>query len=341
MKLLNTDGIKGHARQLRYLTTLVKNRQYPQALLFSGPGGIGKKLIAERFLGSIFCSSSHSPCLECDICRQIKAGSYPDYMELLKDDKGKIPVGEREKSSPGTVRWFIDKMSRTSISGNYCVIIDGVDTISEVGQNALLKTIEEPPQGASIVLIAESSSLILPTIVSRCLEIKFNTLSQGDIMGIMESLSPGMAGNSLIAALSGGSMGTALYMQGEGALESVFSLCRMIKEYIEDDSDYLNIPNSINDYDNEILLTLLINVFSYMHKELCYSHERLLPAHVYLENEMRVRQIIKILLAVRKGLKNNLNIKNSLKGMIYSFKVNETTGLHGQDSSFPYLINRG
>lgn len=336
MKILNIDGIKGHTRQLRYLSTLVKNRQYPQAILFSGPGGTGKKIIAERFLGSIFCSSSHSPCLVCELCRQFKAGSYPDYYKLLRDDKGKIAVGEREKSSPGTVRWLIDKMSRSSISGSYGIIIDGVDTISEVGQNALLKTIEEPPQGASIVLIAESSSLILPTIVSRCLEIKFNTLSKSDIMEILESVSPGFTDNSLIAALSGGSMSTALYMQGDGVLEIVFNFCRIIKDYFEDDSGYLNIPNSINDSDNEILLTLIINVFSYMYKELCCSHERLLPPDIYLEDEMRVRQIIKILLAVRKGLKNNLNIKNSLKGMIYSFKKGETTGLHGEDNFLPY-----
>jgi len=324
MKVFNTAGLKGHARQLRYLSSLVKNGKYPQAMLFSGPGGIGKKTIADRFIGTIFCRSRHSPCFECEICRRIKAGTFPDYIEMLRDEKNKIPVGEREKSSPGTVRWLINKMSRTSVSGNYGIIIDGVDTISETGQNALLKTIEEPPQGASIVLIAESSSLILPTIVSRCLEMKFNTLSQGDIMGIMESVSPGVTGNSLIAALSGGSMGTVFYMQGDGALENVYNICGLIRNYYVNDSGYLNIPNSINDPDNEILLTLLINIFSYMHKELCSSHERLLPPDIYLNDEMSVRQIIKILLAVRKGLKNNLNIKNSLRGMIYSLKRSES-----------------
>ncbi len=319
MKLLNIRGINGHIRQLRYISTLVKNGNYPQAILFSGPAGIGKKLIAERFLGSIFCSSDLSPCFECESCSQMKAGSFPDYFALLKDDKGKIPVGDREKPSSGSVRWLIDKMSRTSISGSYGIIIDGVDTISEVGQNALLKTIEEPPAGASIVLIAESSSLILPTIVSRCVEIKFNSLSHGDILETVSSVSPDFADNSLIAALSGGSMETALYLHGDGVLEEVFKISRILRDYIEDDSGYLNIPNSINDPGNEIVLTLLINIFSYMHKELCCGDERLLPPALYFDDEMRVRELIKILLAVRKGLKNNLNIKNSLKGMIYSF----------------------
>lgn len=325
MTEINLTGIKGHSRQLRYIDTLVKGRTYPQALLFSGPAGIGKRLIAERFLGSIFCKNESAPCFECDICRQIRGGSFPDYLTLFKDEKGKIPVGERDKASQGSVRWLIDKLGRTSISGNYGIIIDGVDTISETGQNALLKTIEEPPSGTCIILIAESSSIILPTIVSRCLEITFNPLSADDVLEIIEPIYPGSEKNRLISAISGGSVESALYLNGDGALDEVLELCSSISEVVNGKGKYLNISNSINESGNEIVLTLLINIFSYMLKESYMSDIRLLPDDIYIDSEEGLKNSIKILLSAKKGLKNNLNIKNSLKGMFYSFNSNNVT----------------
>lgn len=331
MAELNLTGIKGHSRQLRYINTLVRDGTYPQAILFSGPAGIGKKLIAERFLGSIFCKNQSAPCFECDACRQIKAGSFPDYLALLKDDKGKIPVGERDKASQGTVRWLIDKLGRSSISGDYGIIIDGVDTISEIGQNALLKTIEEPPLGTCIVLVAESSSIILPTIVSRCLEITFNPLSDEDVLDIIEVIYSGLDKNRLISVISGGSVETAVYLNGNGVVDNALDMCRSIAEVINGKSDYFNIPNSINESGNVIFLTVLINIFSYMLKESYISDVRLLPDDIYIDSEERLKNTIKLLLSVKKGLNNNLNVKNSLKGMLYSFNNNNETSIEGYD----------
>lgn len=321
MAEINLAGIKGHSRQLNYISKLAQSDSRPHAFLFSGPAGIGKRLVAERFLGSVFCKSSVSPCFDCDICRQIRSGSYPDYFALLKDDKGKIPVGEREKPVSGSVRWLIEKLGRSSISGNYAIIIDGVDTISETGQNALLKTIEEPPSGTTFVLVAESSSLILPTIVSRCLEITFNPLADDDVFDIIKSIYPDSEKNRVIAALAGGSAGNAVYLHGDRVLEEVFELCRSMANYIKGNDRYLNLPNSINEKGNEILLTVIINVFSYMLKEKYTQGIKLLPGDLYIEEEENLRDIIKILLKVKKGLNNNLNVKNSLKGMLYSFPV--------------------
>lgn len=282
-------------------------------------------------MGSIFCENKSAPCLKCDVCRQIKAGSFPDYLTLLKDDKGKIPVGERDKASQGTVRWLIDKLGRSSISGDYGIIIDGVDTISEIGQNALLKTIEEPPPGTCIVLIAESSSIILPTIVSRCLEITFNPLSDEDVLDIIESIYPGFDKNRLVSVISGGSVETAVYLNGDGAVDDALDMCRSITEVINEKSNYFNISNSISESGNEILLTVLINIFSYMLKEPYISDAKLLPDDIYIDSEEKLKNIIKLLLSVKKGLNNNLNVKNSLKGMLYSFNSNNETFIEGND----------
>jgi hypothetical protein len=330
MAEINLTGIKGHSRQLNYISKLTEKDSYPHAFLFSGPAGIGKRLIAERFLGSIFCKKDSSPCFDCDVCRQIKSGSFPDYLALLKDDKGKIPVGDREKALEGSVRWLIDKLGRSSISGNYGIIIDGVDTISETGQNALLKTIEEPPSGTTFVLIAESSSLILPTIVSRCLEITFNPLTDEDVLDIIQNLFPDSEINRLIAAISGGSVESALYLHREGVSDEVFELCRSITECISGKNIYFNVSNSINEKGNEILLTVLINIFSYMLKESYMPGINLLPRDIYIDSEDDLRDVIKILLKVKKGLNNNLNVKNSLKGMLYNFSGSGERAITGE-----------
>ncbi len=330
MSEINLTGIKGHSRQLNYISKLAENDSYPHAFLFSGPAGIGKRLIAERFLGSVFCRNESSPCFECDICRQIKSGSFPDYLALLKDEKGKIPVGDREKAAEGSVRWLIDKLGRSSISGKYGIIIDGVDTISETGQNALLKTIEEPPSGTIFVLIAESSSLILPTIVSRCLEITFNPLPEEDVQDIIESLFPDSGQGRITAALSGGSVENALYIHRDGVLEEVFELCRSITGFVKGNNRYFNVSNSINEKGNEILLTVLINIFSYMLKEAYMPGINILPGDIYIDSEDDLRDVIKILLKVKKGLNNNLNVKNSLKGMLYHFSGINKRAISGE-----------
>jgi DNA polymerase-3 subunit delta' len=327
---INLTGIKGHSRQLSYISKLAENDSYPHAFLFSGPAGIGKRLIAERFLGSLFCRNQTAPCFSCDICRQIKAGSFPDYLALMKDEKGKIPVGDRDKAIEGSVRWLIDKLGRSSISGKFGIIIDGVDTISETGQNALLKTIEEPPPGTIFVLIAESSSLILPTIVSRCLEITFNPLPDEDVQGIIESLFPESGQGRLIAAIAGGSVESALYLNGDGVLDEVFELCRSITDLVKGKNRYFNVTNSINEKGNEILLTVLINIFSYMLKESYMPGINLLPRDIYIDSEDDLRDVIKILLKVKKGLNNNLNVKNSLKGMLYNFSGSGERAITGE-----------
>ena len=170
---MNTAGIIGHSRQIKILEVLRRNDDIPQTILFSGKSGIGKKLVARRLLASLFCEAGDPPCLKCPSCLQAAGGTFPDIIELGPDEKGSIPIGDADRSEPGSVRWLIDRLSKKSISGTYGVLIDGAESISAAGQNALLKTIEEPQAGAHIIIITANRSLILPTILSRCMNLPF------------------------------------------------------------------------------------------------------------------------------------------------------------------------
>jgi len=327
---MNQNGIIGHDRELKNLLSLKNSRSMPHSILFTGQRGIGKRLIAERFLSSFLCREADSPCGECRICRQVSAGTFPDLIILERDEKGKIPVGSKDKLMPGSVRWLIDRLCRASSTGYYTVIIDGVDTISEAGQNALLKTIEEPYSKAYIYLIAGSRTGILPTIISRCLEIPFQPLRNEDLLQIIKMKGLTASRTELFISLSGGSAEIAVKLHEENVFGEIENICRSISGFIRNGNNQMfKYTDSKVMPDNEFLLTVLINFYSLMVR---YDF-KLIPGDIAINQEEAVK-IVRILLALKKGLGNNLNVKNIMKGLMYSFTEIDSSGFPEADFSW-------
>ncbi|HOP63011.1 MAG TPA: DNA polymerase III subunit [Spirochaetota bacterium] len=331
---MDFQKIRGHKNQLRYLDHLKKSGDIPHALLFSGQKGIGKRLIAETFAASLFCTEKDSPCGKCHSCLQMKAGAYPDFFVLEVDEKGKIPVGSSDRSQPGTVRWMIDRLTRSSVNGKYIVIVDGIESISEAGQNALLKTIEEPGPDTHIILIAESKSGILPTIVSRCIEIGFNPLTISEINDIIAEELPERQNSQVVSSICGGSAGTAIRLYDEKVFDGIVELCREIKTGFGGAEKEVSPPGFSSGFgDGGFTLSVLINLYSCMLREHIADNGFSLPADILLSAE-EAEKAVKILLAIKKGLKNNLNVKNILKGMLYSISDMKSRGFPEPDFSW-------
>ena len=331
---MNFNGIIGHDRELKNLLSLKSGEGIPHSILFTGQRGIGKRLIAEKFLSSFLCKEKESPCGKCNICRQISAGTFPDLIILERDEKGKIPVGSKDKLMPGSVRWLIDRLCRASSTGNYSVIIDGVDTISETGQNALLKTIEEPYSKASIVLIAESRTGILPTIISRCVEIPFQPLKDHQLMNILKNHGSIVPDSELFTAISGGSADIALKLHEEGVFIEIMNICSSISGFIcNSNNDMFRYTDIKAVPDSEFLLTVLINIYSFIIRHGLTGDVKLIPDDLVVDHEDAVK-IVRILLALKKGLGNNLNVKNILKGFMYSYQDLDSSGFPDADFSW-------
>jgi len=331
---MNFSGITGHHRELNYLISLKKGGMLPHAVLFTGQRGIGKRLIAERFLGSFFCRENEAPCGKCNICKQINAGTFPDFIILEKDDKGKIPVGARDKLMPGSVRWLIEKLSKTSTTGNYCVIIDGIDGISDAGQNALLKTIEEPYSKAYIILIAENRTGVLPTIISRCTEVSFQPLNTVDVMNIVREKGEIVQESGFYADISGGSADVALKLHEKKLFNEIINFCESISVFIKNSNvEIFRFTDTTKVPDNEFFITVLINIYSYMVRMSFSDDRKKLPEEIVLNRDDAMK-VIRILLALKKGLKNNLNIKNIMKGFMYSMKEMDASGFPEPDFSW-------
>ncbi|PKL16492.1 MAG: hypothetical protein CVV49_15985 [Spirochaetae bacterium HGW-Spirochaetae-5] len=333
---MNLNGIIGHERELKYLSSLKNGEGIPHSILFTGQRGIGKRLIAERFLSSFLCSASNSPCGECNICRQISARTYPDLIILDRDEKGKIPVGNKDKLMPGSVRWLIDRLCRSSSTGNYSVIIDGVDTISDAGQNALLKTIEEPYSRSKIFLIAESRTGILPTIISRCIEIPFQPLKDEEILKIIDLQGRRIADSEFFTAVSGGSVEIALKLHEEALFGEIKNICSTISGFVRSGNNEMFKFTDIKIVpDNELLLTVLINIYSFIVRHGFENRLEFIPDEIAVSCDDAAK-IVRILLALKKGLGNNLNVKNILKGFMYSYSEIDSSGF--PEADFSWLI---
>ncbi|MDR3237354.1 MAG: hypothetical protein LBT84_02495 [Spirochaetia bacterium] len=325
---MNTQGIIGHDIQLSRIKMMLQNGFMPQALLFSGIRGTGKRKIAMRLLMNLFCKEETKPCLECKDCRLIEKNVHPDVIMLLPNEKGSIPIGE--EGEEGTVRWLISRLAKKSAFGRYGVIIDGIENMSPGGQNALLKTLEEPPENTLIVMITENKNLILPTILSRASEIAFGPLSAPQLRGLLEERNIYGPCAAAAAGLSGGSVETAVFLSDEENMAA-------LKNIVASAADFVKNRNAIADIDLEplqkkigpaALMSILTNTFRAM--LLSQIRGGAFPGVTHVDEESLIK-LIKISLSVSKGLRVNMLTNISFKGLLYSIDDLPNTGLPGFD----------
>ncbi|TAL33838.1 MAG: hypothetical protein EPN93_13215 [Spirochaetes bacterium] len=318
---MNFSGIYGHDIQRGRLETLFRRGTVPQTMLFTGMTGTGKFRVAERFLMAFFCEGKPAPCLDCAPCRQVQKDIHPDFIAVRPNERGIIPVGSEEKKERGSVRWLIERLSMKPVSGATAVIVDGIDRVTEEGQNALLKTIEEPAHTTKMILIAEAKSRVLPTIVSRSIEIPFNPLPDGHVLKILEAANIDPDIRRLSAFFAGGSASRAFQLSDVAFREKLFALCADISGALNRRQAPLipgDLPGKLVSPD--VLLDLMLVIYSKLLQSGLRGEELPgeLPRELLVEDIDLEARLIKILLALKRGQSHNLNFRIALKGLLYS-----------------------
>lgn len=149
----------GNERAWNILSSMIKNKRIPHALLIEGEEGLGKKTLARYIAKACLCDADDFPCLACKTCHLIDVGSHPDYQVIVPDGAA-IKVDQ--------IRALRTEAFLTPMAAKGRVfIIDRAHTMNASAQNALLKVLEEPPKGVTFILLAKSASLLLETIRSR------------------------------------------------------------------------------------------------------------------------------------------------------------------------------
>ena len=199
----------GYGDKLEQLMRSVQAGRIVHALLFTGPGGSGKRTIARLFAQSMVCTAADKPCGLCPACKRFLAGSHPD-VHVIRPEKKTIGIS--------VIRELIDDLAlRPYEGGRHIVLIEQAETMTPQAQNALLKTLESPAGEAMFFLISNAPGGLLPTIVSRCQTVRFSDLSVEECTRVLvlRGIRPDRA--AMLSGMAQGSVGRALQIDGDEA----------------------------------------------------------------------------------------------------------------------------
>jgi len=210
--------VLGHERIRDLLGRALVAGRLPPALLFVGPRGVGKRTLALAVARALLCPDGASlgdACGKCPACHRTSKGLHPDL--FLAEPEGATLTLKIER-----VRDLVREIdARPFEAAARAVLIDDAHTMTEQAQNALLKSLEEPPPTSHVFLVTPSPQTLLPTIRSRCQTLRLGPLPAALLEATLSerlSLSPSEA--RLRVSVSAGSLGQALAFEGEtyGAL---------------------------------------------------------------------------------------------------------------------------
>ncbi len=218
------SSVTGHRPVVELLRRAVARQTLPQSLVFAGPEGVGKRLTATALAQALNCHSQADGdgCGTCSSCTRIARGVHADILVIEPGDTGVIKVDQ--------VREAIDRAAYRPFEGRRrLVIVEQADALQPEAQNALLKTLEEPPPASVFVLVTSRPDVLLPTVRSRCQRLRFGPLSAQDVAGVLTRDHGFSAVDAqAAAAASDGSVGRALDDGGEDAAEARDAAVRLL-----------------------------------------------------------------------------------------------------------------
>jgi len=313
--MISLKEIKGQSNAVRLLSNSLKKLSFSKSYLFSGPDGVGKGLTVKAFLLSILCpekDAEHMACLTCPVCKRIAASEHPD-IHWIKPEKNKsIKIDD--------IRSLRDSMNLKPYEAILNAgIIEDAHLMTEEAQNALLKVLEEPPGNSILVLITNKKELLLPTVVSRCAEVRFSFLSIKETTDIVtKNLDLEPSSIEVLSYFSQGSPGTALKMVEEGVLARKKELISLIEDIVKEEAPYcLNWDSENRDVlfeDIEMVIMFLRDVLfgieGYSAKVLDRSFFQTgIYRHFSKYNAEKIYKIVVELIKVKKALFGNANPK--------------------------------
>lgn len=201
----------GHAGAAARLARAAADGRVPAAVLLVGPAGIGKRALADAFAARLLCAApgAGDACGTCAHCTRVGAGTHPDLHLVARDPERRDIRIEQVRE---LTRWLV---LQPLMAARKVGVLDDAHCLSEQAQNALLKTLEEPPGAAVLVLVASSAALLLPTVRSRCQVVRLHPLPAAEVARVLDAcgLPPEQARE--LAPLAEGSPGRALALAGE------------------------------------------------------------------------------------------------------------------------------
>ncbi len=235
MPLPTFDSILGQSAAIDFLRSALTAGRLPHGLIFAGKTGVGKATTAAALAATFLCprAADARPCGQCESCRGMAHDNHPDYHVITKELIRVIDKNSKAKAIDLSVKVIrpalIEPAYRKPLLNHGKVfIIEQADLMNAPAQNALLKTLEEPPGRTLIVLLSDQPESLLPTIRSRTQTVRFANLDRPLIEQqlIQRGIDPGRA--PLAAGLADGSLGLALQWLNDGIADAALDLIRRL-----------------------------------------------------------------------------------------------------------------
>lgn len=238
MPEIGFEQVVGQKLAVSHLQNALKTGRISQAYLICGEKGAGKEKLATAFAASLLCehpvekNGYPEPCGTCHSCRQMQSGSHPDFVTATNEwaevstKTGTLGVAlARRVQSDAQIRPY---------QGPYKIyVIPQADRLNPQAQNALLKTLEEPPAYAVFLLLAQNLSVFLPTVLSRCVLLPLHPAPEKDLVEMLQKQGTGEEEAVIAARLSHGNPGRSQELIGEELLE----FRRKLTDFLERISD--------------------------------------------------------------------------------------------------------
>jgi len=211
-EILGNEMVKDHFKRA------IENHKISHAYILTGEAGMGRKSIANAFAMTLLCEKGGSePCMTCHSCKQVMSGNHPDLIYVKHEKPGSIGVDDVREQINDTI------MIRPYSSYYKIYIVDEAEKMTVQAQNALLKTIEEPPAYAVIILITTNQEAFLPTILSRCVQMKLKPLKDFTIKSyLMQNLHIPEKDADICAAFARGNLGKAIHLASSDEFKELF-----------------------------------------------------------------------------------------------------------------------
>ena len=286
-KIIGNDNIK------QQLKKSIENNQISHSYLFIGIEGIGKKLLATEFAKAILCLGDNKYCNNCKSCIEFDGNNNPDFL-YIEPDGNSLKIEQ--------IREMQKKVQEKPIISNKKVyIINDADKMTLEAQNSLLKTLEEPPEFATIILIGTNENAFLATIKSRCMIIHFNQIADNKMIEYLNSQGIENITKNMLELFQG-SIGKALELKDK-------------------QDEYLKIEKMIENISNYDLIDVTKNA------EILYqTKDEIMEMLDYIniillrlsKNNVKYTNCIKIVENTKKRLRQNSNYDMCIDNMLFN-----------------------
>lgn len=324
-------SIIGHEQIIEHLQNAISTDKISHAYIFNGPDQSGKMSLAKSFAMALQCQQNTTEgCMECHSCKQALSGNQPDIIYLQHEKPGTISVDDIRKQING------DIMVKPYASPYKIYIIDEAEKMNQQAQNALLKTIEEPPAYAVILLLTNNAESFLPTILSRCITLNLKAVPDDEIRSfLMKTYQIPDYKADICTAFAQGNVGKAIQLAGSEDFNEIKNSALQLLKRIREIELYemMEAVKQISAYKLEI--NDYFDIMTIWYRDVLYYKATSDANHLIFKDEVYniktqaskssyegIETIIKALDKAKRRLNANVNFELTMELLLLTIKEN-------------------